>query len=52
MVKRQLLGIFRFRQQALAELLGGAAELREPFIETGSTVTKQQLADYRAQETH
>lgn len=47
-VKRQLLGIFRFRQQALAELLGGAAELQEPCIETGSTVTEQQLADYRA----
>lgn len=48
MVKRQLLGIFRFRQQALAGLLGGAADLKAPYIETGSPITKQQLADYRA----
>lgn len=48
MVKRQLLGIFRYRQQALARMLGGADEIAEPEVTDGSPVTKQQLANYRA----
>lgn len=47
-VKRQLLGIFRYRQAALARMLGGASELRAPEIVNGSPVAEQQLADYRA----
>jgi ligand-binding SRPBCC domain-containing protein len=39
-VKRQLLGIFRYRQEALKEILGGE--------ELDSPVTEQQLAEYRA----
>lgn len=52
-VKRQLLGIFRYRQAALARMLGGgAAELRPPAVVDGLPVTEQQLADYRAQDGH
>ena len=47
-VKRQLLDIFRYRQKALAGILGGVTELAEPWVEAGSTVTEQQLAEYRA----
>jgi ligand-binding SRPBCC domain-containing protein len=48
LVKRQLLAIFRYRQKALARMLGGITELNEPCAEAGSTVTEQQLAQYRA----
>lgn len=48
MVKQQLLGIFRYRQEALAEMLGGATAIRDPEITSGSPVSKQQLAHYRA----
>jgi ligand-binding SRPBCC domain-containing protein len=51
-VRRQLLGIFRFRQTALAGMLGGADELASPTIEPGLAITEQQLADYRACQRH
>lgn len=52
MVKRQLLGIFRFRQEALARMLGGATAIAAPEITAGSPIAKQQLADYRAEQRH
>jgi len=48
LVKHQLLTIFRYRQRALAAMLGGADELREPWVEAASPITKQELAEYRA----
>ena len=48
-VKRQLVGIFRYRQTALAAILGGVTETGEPRVEPGLSISKQELANYRAQ---
>jgi len=48
MVKRQLIGIFEFRQKALAEILGGAHQISRPMVTAGSSISEQQLANYRA----
>lgn len=52
LVGRQLLGIFRYRQQKIAEMLGGVSELAQPTIERASAVSEEQLADYRAYQSH
>ena len=51
-VKRQLLGIFRYRQKALAAMLGGASEVSPPEVSRGSAISEQQLADYRTHDGH
>ena len=52
MVKHQLLGIFRYRQQKLAEKLGGSVvEVQAPSIQVLPPLTKRELADYAALAT-